>query len=241
MATYRPGVTSAALGGLLRLAQQEKETQPHRVPPSAQESSPVRAQVQAPISAPESVGSQKVVALKPELNPSAEIPTPAGAPGVVGPRPDAAAPGVVGPTASAPGVNPISGPSAGAPTPRVLGASVSGGSMVGGGLKLPSTLLPSALRGGSMQLAGRLQANEVPQVTVRGPAGASEFGSKAAFEKAQTPEQNILGGIGKVGTAVTSALRLPQLLPGGAFKKLQDIMAPLKAKGILPNFNYNKS
>jgi len=48
------------------------------------------------------------------------------------------------------------------------------------------------------------------------------------FEASQTLMQDILGGIGKYGTLVTSALGLPQLYPGGIFAELQRRMAPFK-------------
>ena len=94
MSTYKPGIASAALGSLLRKVQEDKEAQPHRVPPTAQVSSPIRQQVQPPITMPESVGSGKVVSLKPELRPSAESPTSSFEPQVVGfPKSIAGGPG----------------------------------------------------------------------------------------------------------------------------------------------------
>jgi hypothetical protein len=230
MATYRPGITSAALGGLLRLAQEEKQNQPHRIPPSAQTESPVRAQVQAPISAPESVGSEKVVAMKPGLMPGAEIPSPAGLPGgVVSPIvPAAAVPGgVVAPGAATPGAPGVSG------GPSIASAGVGSSPTAP---KLPTSLLPSAVRTSSQ--TGRLQVTPVPQVNTAVPVGKSDVGANK-FEQLQTPMQNILGGLGKVGTQITSKLNLPQLMPGGVFKKLQDKMAPTINK-LLPNFNWNK-
>jgi len=57
------------------------------------------------------------------------------------------------------------------------------------------------------------------------------------FEEAQTPMQNILGGLGMHGTNITSALGLPQLMPGGFFADLQRRMGPSRKENTwFPNW-----
>lgn len=69
---------SSALGALLRKMQEDRFNLPASVPASAADSSPIRAQVQGPLQAPESLGSDKVVAVKSALPTGAENPTTVG-------------------------------------------------------------------------------------------------------------------------------------------------------------------
>lgn len=100
---YGSSQGQSALGSLLRKMQEETLSNPARVPQAAGESSPIRAQIQGPIDSPESVGSEKVVAMKPELAPSTETPSPVAANNMVSPTPmglsaaAAGSPTVVGP------------------------------------------------------------------------------------------------------------------------------------------------
>lgn len=110
MATYPTMGNATGLGGLLRKMQEERLNAAYQVPQSAQDSSPIRAQVQGPLSMPESVGSDKVVSIKPEM-------ASPGAGGVVAPVGANITPSpmmggrVVGPTAAIPqGVPGISDP-----------------------------------------------------------------------------------------------------------------------------------
>lgn len=75
---YGSGQAQSALGSLLRKIQEESSKNPAKIPVAAAESSPIRQQIQGPLESPESAGSDKVVALKPELNPSSETPSPVG-------------------------------------------------------------------------------------------------------------------------------------------------------------------
>jgi len=101
---YGSSQGQSALGSLLRKMQEETLSNPARVPQAAGEASPIRAQIQGPIDAPEAVGSEKVVSMKPELNPSQETPSPVAPNNVVSPTPmgvsaaAAGSPTVVGPT-----------------------------------------------------------------------------------------------------------------------------------------------
>ena len=115
----------------------------------------------------------------------------------------------------------------GAQTPSVLGAR--------------APIQMSSQLGGSWM--GNKTATPTEMMNVSAPAGRTEYPSEQAFQEAQTPIQNALGGIGKYGTAITSKLFGPtntntQLVPGGAFKKLQDLMSPIMQK-LIPNFNKN--
>jgi hypothetical protein len=56
--------------------QEETMTNPAKTPISAEGSSPIRQQIQGPIDSPEAIGSEKVVAMKPEMAISQETPSP---------------------------------------------------------------------------------------------------------------------------------------------------------------------
>lgn len=121
---YGSSQAQSALGSLLRKMSEESATKPTVIPQNAAESSPIRQQIQGPINAPESVGSDKMVSIKPELNPAqGEVVNAMGAGdpinaggnlNVVGP----VVPTVVGPTYSQSGIiNPTSSFSPSTPTP----------------------------------------------------------------------------------------------------------------------------
>lgn len=249
--TYSSGA-AAALGSLLRKAQEDRQTGPHLVPQSAQEESPIRQQITGPIAAPESVGSEKVVSMKGEMQPIQEGATQA--PINVG--------GNVSPVVVPPVVSPVSGMDGSTPSP-VMPSSLASSVTPSG---IGSPLLPSSMKGtsvkqgnvlgastpsyskalnytpvsGSRQIS-RLQATPGEMIQVSGKTGKENiYTTPQAWEKAQTPVQNVLGGLGKVGTAITSKLGLPQLIPGGAFKKLQDVMAPT-IKTLRANWNKGRA
>lgn len=67
------GLASSAIGGLLRKAQELKLQSPLSAPVSAEEGSPIRDQVQGPIDAPESMGSDKITSLKGEMSQAQEL------------------------------------------------------------------------------------------------------------------------------------------------------------------------
>lgn len=67
------GLASSAIGSLLRKAQELKQQSPLLSPVSAEPGSPIREQVEGPIAAPESVGSEKIYSIKPGMETSQEI------------------------------------------------------------------------------------------------------------------------------------------------------------------------
>jgi len=73
---YGSSNAQSALGSLLRKMQEETMTNPAKTPVSAEGSSPIRQQIQGPIDSPEAIGSEKVVAMKPEMAMSQETPSP---------------------------------------------------------------------------------------------------------------------------------------------------------------------
>jgi hypothetical protein len=232
------GNAASALGSLLRKAQEDRQQGPHLIPQSAQEESPIRQQIQGPISAPESVGSEKVVSMKGEMQPIQEggafapgvggLDNPSVVPPIVAPMADSMAPGGASPMSSSP-----------------MGIPSAMSSGIGSSL-LPSSMKPGAVSQGNVlgtsspnyskapnfspagsRTISRLQADPSEMISVSGKTGKdSIYTTPQKWEKAQTPLQNVLGGIGKVGTNITSSLGLPQLMSGGIFKKLQDVMAP---------------
>ena len=238
------GMAASALGSLLRKAQEDRQQGPHLIPQSAEAESPIRQQIQGPISAPESVGSEKVVSMKGEMQPIQEGGT--FAPGVGGIDNPSVVPPIVPPMS--PDMAPV-GP---------MGASPMGvPSAMSAGLASP--LLPSSMKpGGSRSVAqGNVLGVSSPnyskspnfspvsgsKATMKQMAPAApwvekevakpkeSFGSNKEWQAAQTKTQDILGGIGKVMTDRLTKLSAPQLIPGGIFKKLQDVMAP-KVKDI---------
>lgn len=62
---YNSG-TGSSIGSLLRLIQEEKASQQANMLPAADPSSPVRQTVQEPLKSPESVGSDRMISIKPE-------------------------------------------------------------------------------------------------------------------------------------------------------------------------------
>jgi hypothetical protein len=73
----------SSIGSLLRFIQEQKSQSP-MVPPATETGSPIRAMTQEPLKAPEDIGTQKVVSLKPEgvIGESPEAPlTEGGVPG----------------------------------------------------------------------------------------------------------------------------------------------------------------
>ena len=248
---YSQSSAASALGSLLRRAQEERQMGPHLVPASAQEESPFRQQIQGPLAAPESVGSEKVVSLKGEMQPIQEgfggvtpgidgVEGPGIVPPVVppmSPTESFSAEGTDSPVSFGRASSPIS--SAPSIATSLLPSSAKGSPVMQGNVLGASTSNkmygPSKPASGSRQ-TGKLMATPEDLTWAEGKIGKSDKG----FEKAQTPLQNVLGGIGKVGTDITSKLSLPQLLPGGAFKKLQDVMAPT-VKRLIPNWNKGKA
>lgn len=108
MPTYQGtnGPAGSALGSLLRKIEEERNTGPHRTPQTSQDQSPIREAIQAPLETPESVGSSKMVSMKPEMAvgsgvvpPINATPNTAGGNAVIAPPP---AGQVVGPTIPAP-------------------------------------------------------------------------------------------------------------------------------------------
>lgn len=132
--TYSSGA-AAALGSLLRKAQEDRQAGPHLVPQSAQEESPIRQQITGPIAAPESVGSEKVVSMKGEMQPIQEGATQA----------PINVDGNVSPVVVPPIVPPVSGMEGSAPspvTPSSLASSVTSSGI--GSPLLPSSMKPGA-------------------------------------------------------------------------------------------------
>ena len=239
---------ASALGSLLRKAQEDRQQGPHLIPQSAEAESPIRQQIQGPISAPESVGSEKVVSMKGEMQPIQEGGT--FAPGVGGIDNPSVVPPIVPPMSSdmAP-VGPMGSSPMGVPSAMSsgIGSSLLPSSMKPGGGKSvaqgnvlgvssPNYSKAQNYSAAGSRATGKLTADPLGLIQAQGKIGPSD----PQFQSAQTPKQNIFGGIGKVGTAITSALGLPQLLPGGAFQKLQDKMAPT-IKKWLPNFNKGRA
>lgn len=108
MPTYQGtnGPAGSALGSLLRKIEEERQAGPHRTPQTSQDQSPIREAIQAPLETPESVGSSKMVSMKPEMAvgsgvvpPISATPPGAGGNAVITPPPAGA---VVGPTIPAP-------------------------------------------------------------------------------------------------------------------------------------------
>ena len=238
-------MAASALGSLLRKAQEDRQKGAHLIPQSAQAESPIRQQIQGPITAPESVGSEKVVSLKGEMQPIQEGSTMA--PGVAGIDNPSVVPPIIPPVVSMEGGVPA------AVSPQAIASAVQPSGIASS--LLPSSMKPGAVAQGNVlgasspnfsaarnysaagsRTTGKLTADPLGLVQAQGKIGPSD----PQFQSAQTPKQNIFGGIGKVGTAITSALGLPQLLPGGAFQKLQDKMAPT-IKKWLPNFNKGRA
>jgi len=240
------GTAASALGSLLRKAQEDRQQGPHLIPQSAEAESPIRQQIQGPLSAPESVGSEKVVAMKGEMQPIQEGGTLA--PGVGGLNNPAVVPPVVPPMAG------VEGGASAPVTPSTLASSVTPSG-------IGSPLLPSSMKGTSVaqgnvlgtstpnyskalnytpagsRNTSKLMADPSEMIQVEGKIGKENiYTTPEKWEKAQTPLQNILGGIGKVGTNITSSIGLPQLIPGGIFKSIQDKMAPT-IKTLRANWN----
>lgn len=244
---------ASALGSLLRKAQEDRQQGPHLIPQSAEAESPIRQQIQGPISAPESVGSEKVVSMKGEMQPIQEGGT--FAPGVGGIDNPSVVPPIVPPMSSdmAPvgpmGSSPMGMPS-GLASPLLPSSMKPGGgrSVAQGNTISPQNysaapnfsigqpLLPTSSKstGKLMAPAGVWHETEVAKPK-------ESFSSNQEWQAAQTPKQNILGGIGKKGTEITTAIGnvlnkigIPdiQLKPGGAFQQLQNKMAP-KVKDLL--------
>lgn len=169
------GNAASALGSLLRKAQEDRQKGPHLVPQSAQEESPIRQQIQGPISAPESVGSEKVVGMKGEMQPIQEGGS--FAPGVGGLDNPSVVPPIVAPMAGdmAP-VGPMGSSPMGVPSAMSsgIGSSLLPSSMKPGGgravsqgnvlgtsspnFSLGQPMLPSMAKP-SRQLAGRVSAD----------------------------------------------------------------------------------
>lgn len=102
----------SALGSLLRKMQEDRLSNPAQIPVNAADSSPIRAQVQGPLQAPESVGSDKIVSIKAPLAPGQELPTMGGTAATTSPSvpvgtPDGVIPPVapVAPSAGIPGIS----------------------------------------------------------------------------------------------------------------------------------------
>jgi len=178
------GTAASALGSLLRKAQEERQTGPHLVPQSAQEESPIRQQITGPIVAPESMGSEKVVALKGEMQPIQEGGT-AAPMGIDGTANPVVAP--VTPTAGevmAPVAPRDGGPTAlntipSSFTPSALGTSLLPSSMKSSGgtgkttsAQLAPSLLPTSAKMMNVspvqgsRLIGRIQASEPGKIEV---------------------------------------------------------------------------
>lgn len=237
MAIVNPNV-GMNVGNLLRLSEEENQRNQLLQKPSALPSSPLRQLVKTTLLSPLPPGTNRVVGQAGEPIVPTEIETPAGAPGVMGPglTPANGLPG----GGNAPGT-----PMGGGGSVQSSGVNPPMQSNAQGGVRAAA---PAQARSSSAVLGARTvaptsmgvkQAANVPQANVQVPTGQNQFPSTQAWQAAQTPVQHILGGIGKVGTAVTSALNLPQLVPGGAFKQLQNIMAPVINK-LFPNFNWGK-
>jgi hypothetical protein len=233
MAIVNPSIRGG-VGSLLREAEEKDQQNQLVQKPSALPTSPFRQLVRTTMLSPVTAGSSRIVGIQPEPN-------------------------VQAPVQPAQGINTIGGQNYAPRAPEPLAAGVGNPAVMGGGGGVPGVGQPASVAINSMSTSPQVRgasvnnptnmvspsrmgapvAPNVPVANIETPGGRGSFASEAAFQKAQTPTQNILGGIGKVGTAVTSALKLPQLLPGGAFQKLQDKMAPTIRK-ILPNFNWNK-
>lgn len=237
MSIVNPNV-GAGIGNLLRSAEERDQQNQLLNKPAALPTSPLRQLVRTTMLSPLSPGSARIVGVNPEPMIPTEVQPSVGMNAAMG---QGVAPRAPEPAGAVPGIAQPSAPTMGG------GGAVPQGSIAQG---QPANVLgPRAVRPSTINAApssmGNKWATPLEAMQVQVPAGRSSFPSEQAFQQAQTPTQNILGGIGKVGTAVTSALFGPtnkstQLLPGGAFQQLQNKMAPL-LKRLMPNFNKNKA
>jgi len=221
------GTAASALGSLLRKAQEDRQQGPHLIPQSAQEESPIRQQIQGPLAAPESVGSEKVVSMKGEMQPIQEGSTMA--PGVAG---------IDNPTVVPPIVAPVSesmtpgGSSVGA-SPMNIASSI-GSSGIG------STLLPSSMKPGTN--SGSILAKSIPIAPAITPknvdlrsGGTITQGNRieSPTEKAGTLGSVARGAlsIGKSLLNLRPSLSLPMFMSGDILKKaVNSLMNPGRGK-----------
>lgn len=209
--TYSSGA-AAALGSLLRKAQEDRQTGPHLIPQSAQEESPIRQQITGPIAAPESVGSEKVVSMKGEMQPIQEGATQA----------PINVDGNVSPLVVPPVVSPVSGMEGSTPspvTPSFLASSVTPSG-------IGSPLLPSSMKGTSVKSAPSILGKSVSQPQ---PATVSKYGNipggtitqgRPIKSKSQSILEKIPGYLARGASAVSrAALSLPMLMSGEMLKK----------------------
>lgn len=255
---YGSSNATSALGSLLRKMQEETQTNPAKIPAAAAESSPIREQIQGPLSNPESVGSEKVVAMKPELNPSQETPSPvaptnipvdaagAGAPVGAAGAAIGASP-VVGPTNIVPPVSPdipsgITSPTAPknnnpTPTPTIPNNN----SNVGVGSKQPATSLSTTPLQPSASKSIYEQLNSGKQTYITKPSSSTNRATGGTVEN--------VGAKAGSGAGISAALKnagslIPTVLKsvlGSASTLAGTIMSKSTLNQIMDQLKYGKS
>lgn len=200
---YGSSNAQSALGSLLRKMQEETQTNPARIPVASAESSPIREQIQGPLSNPESIGSDKVVAMKPEMAPSAETPSPVAPTNMVSPTPTgiaaaaAGSPTVVGPNNI---VTPSSPEISSGITPPTSARSVIP-STPAPGVSLPSANLNSISKAVSPSLANKPLLPSTVKNTSLSQQMAKIPGGTISQGYSTSPTQKAAAGGGAVGAS----------------------------------------